>query len=976
MKEIKGNRFALVLTTHRLWGKIFIPYIVQNEINKKYFRLSECLSPYPSDDTLRTLDQNELELVRIINEYSDKSLFKLFSKDKNVKDFLENVTSEKIEKFIRPYIEKRIRKCFFILKDDDIPCFNNRVKSSAVHSNDMLDITLKSGKPVFRFDRNEEQCSYKLIIEAEGKPIELFKNPIDILSNSPCIIREGNRLLAIENIDGIKLKPFISKESVIIPKKSEIKYFSGFVLNAVSSARVEGTGFRIETPEPEKKAYLSLEQSIKGYPVLILGFSYSGCSFSPDDQSVSQAVFENNDGNFIFRKYKRDFKWETGCLDMLAETGLNTDDSINYYLKNDIPEISESLHKLIEFINRNYNELTENGFEIISGKLERNYNLEPVTIEIVSNLADDWFDLKATIRIGKWDFPFSRFRSNILNGIRDFELPDGKVAILPEEWFTRYRNILEFGKVSGDSIKIHKQHFSILPDLIQNKESDLFRKLEKLMLPGQLPAYSKPAGLKCEMRKYQGEGISWLLWLQSSGLGGCLADDMGLGKTLQALSLLQINIETITPPGLIAKHEKELTLFDLLPQNLTSLIIVPATLIHNWANEIKKFVPGMKVYSHSGSQRTRTADQFKYYDIIISSYHTVRQDIELISSFKFHYVILDESQTIKNPSSLVYKSVTRLNSDHRLVLTGTPVENSLSDLWAQLNFVNPGLLGSLAFFNREFARPIEKNQDFSKEAELKKIINPFILRRKKEMVAGDLPPVTEQIIFCDMTEEQNTIYEKEKSAVRNTILNSITAANKENTAIAVLQGLMKLRQISNHPVIADEGYHGESGKFVTVLNDIENVVAEGHKILVFSSFVMHLMLYEKALENRNIKFSMLTGSSTNRGKIVNDFQNDPEDKVFLISLKAGGLGLNLTAADYVFILDPWWNPASEMQALNRAHRIGQDKRVFVYKYISTGTLEEKIQKLQEKKSKLAESFIESTNPIKDINIQQILEILG
>ena len=975
MNEIIGNRFALVLTKHRLWGKIFLPYIVHNEPNKKYFRLSECLSPYPSDNTLNTLYHHELELVRIINEYSDKSLFKLFSKDSNVRDFLANVTKEKVEKIIRPYIEKRIRKCFFILKDESIPCFINNERSSAVHSADMLDITFKSGEPVFRFDRNEEQCSYKLIIEAEGKPIELFKNPVDILSNYPCTIREGNRLLEIKDIDGLKLKPFISKEYVNIPKNSEIKYFSGFVLNAVNSARVEGTGFRIETPDPVKKAYLSLEQSVKGYPVLILSFSYSGYFFSPDDQSGYHTVFENNDGNFVFRKYRRDFKWETRCMDILAETSLNTDDSVNYYLQNETSEISDITHRLIEFVNRNYNEFTENGFEIIAGKLDRDYNLEPVAIEIVSNLSDDWFDLKATIKIGKWEFPFSRFRSNILNGIRDFELPDRKIAVLPEEWFTRYRNILEFGKVSGDSIKVHKQHFSILAELVDIKETDCFRNLKELILPEQMPAYSKPAGLKCNLRQYQSEGISWLLWLQRSGLGGCLADDMGLGKTLQALALLQLNKEMMPSSSLIQKHEKELTLFDLLPQSLTSIIIVPATLIHNWENEIKKFVPGMKVYCHSGSQRARNVHRFNYYDVIISSYHTVRQDIDFLNSYKFHYVILDESQAIKNPSSLIYKSVIRLNSDYRLVLTGTPVENSLSDLWAQLNFINPGLLGSLAFFNREFTRPIEKNQDLNKENDLKKIINPFILRRKKEMVAGDLPPVTEQIIFCDMTEDQSNIYEKEKSAVRNFILNSTTESKKGNLSIAVLQGLMKLRQISNHPVITDEEYKGESGKFTTVLNDIENVVAEEHKILVFSSFVMHLILFAKALEHRNIIYSMLTGSSTNRGKIVNDFQTDPKNKVFLISLKAGGLGLNLTAADYVFILDPWWNPASEIQALNRAHRIGQDKNVFVYKYISTGTLEEKIHKLQEVKSRLAESFIDNANPIKDINIQQILEIL-
>jgi SNF2 family DNA or RNA helicase len=409
---------------------------------------------------------------------------------------------------------------------------------------------------------------------------------------------------------------------------------------------------------------------------------------------------------------------------------------------------------------------------------------------------------------------------------------------------------------------------------------------------------------------------------------------------------------------------------------LTSLIIVPASLIYNWENEIKRFVPEMKVYSYKGNQRKKSASWLQNFDIILSSYHTIRQDIELISSFSFHYIILDESQLIKNPASMLYKTVTRLNSEFKLVLTGTPVENSLTDLWTQLNFVNPGLLGELSFFRREFAKPIEKMGDDKKEVKLRKIIQPFILRRTKEMVASDLPPVTEQTVFCDMTEEQLKIYEEEKSSVRNSILKNTESNGLEKSAIVVLQGLMKLRQISNHPLLAFEDYTSGSGKFETVLQDMESVISEGHKILVFSSFVKHLDLYAAELRKKRICFTMLTGASINREKIVNSFQNDPENKIFLISLKAGGVGLNLTAADYVFILDPWWNPASEMQARNRAHRIGQDKSVFVYRYITSNSIEEKIVRLQEKKSKLADTFISSNNPLKDLDIQQILNIIG
>ncbi len=286
------------------------------------------------------------------------------------------------------------------------------------------------------------------------------------------------------------------------------------------------------------------------------------------------------------------------------------------------------------------------------------------------------------------------------------------------------------------------------------------------------------------------------------------------------------------------------------------------------------------------------------------------------------------------------------------------------------------MLGELSFFRREFAKPIEKEGDDRQEGKLRRIIKPFILRRTKEMVAKDLPPITEQTVYCDMTEEQFKLYEEEKSSVRNSIFKSIETTGVEKPAIIVLQGLMKLRQISNHPRMADEDYQSGSGKFETVLQDMESVISEGHKILVFSSFVRHLALYAAELTKKRIRFSMLTGTTPNREKTVTGFQDDPENKIFLISLKAGGVGLNLTSADYVFILDPWWNPASEMQAMSRAHRIGQDKNVFVYKYITSNTIEEKITRLQERKSKLADTFIKSNNPLKDIDIKQILDIIG
>ncbi|MBE0653454.1 MAG: DEAD/DEAH box helicase, partial [Bacteroidales bacterium] len=339
-------------------------------------------------------------------------------------------------------------------------------------------------------------------------------------------------------------------------------------------------------------------------------------------------------------------------------------------------------------------------------------------------------------------------------------------------------------------------------------------------------------------------------------------------------------------------------------------------------------------------------------------------------------IILDESQVIKNPSSKLYRAMLLLNSRYRMVLTGTPIENSLTDLWAQLNFINNGLLGSLNFFRREYVLPVERKNNALREEKLKKLINPFILRRTKEEVAGDLPEMTEQLILCNMSDEQRKFYEEEKSTIRRSIFEKIDNEGMDKSAMIVLQGLTRLRQISNHPALVDENYRDESGKFNEILRNLDAVVAEGHKALVFSSFVKHLELVEKQLIEEGLSYTLLTGASTNREDLIRVFQENPDCQIFLISLKAGGVGLNLTAADYVFILDPWWNPASEEQAVSRAHRIGQDKNVFVYRFISENSIEEKIQRLQERKSRLAEAFVTSNNPIKDISKKELEELFG
>jgi SNF2 family DNA or RNA helicase len=418
-------------------------------------------------------------------------------------------------------------------------------------------------------------------------------------------------------------------------------------------------------------------------------------------------------------------------------------------------------------------------------------------------------------------------------------------------------------------------------------------------------------------------------------------------------------------------------LLPLAEEQPASLIVLPTSLVHNWSNEIKKFTPALNVLLYTGVQRKKAIDLKKlasYYDVIITTYGTMRNDISEISKVGFFYVILDESQFVKNPASKTYKAVMQLQAQHKLVLTGTPIENSLTDLWAQMNFLNPGLLGNLAFFQKAFIGPIEKNNDPEQQKSLQLMISPFMLRRKKEQVASELPALAEHVVYCSMAAEQEKMYEEEKSVIRNAILENIEKQGVKKSSFVVLQGLTKLRQLANHPSLLDSDSEEVSGKFEQMISMLRDLVAEKHKVLIFSSFVTHLKLIEESIVRQNWRYSLLTGKTTDRESVISQFQNDPQNYIFLISLKAGGVGLNLTAAEYVFITDPWWNPATENQAISRAHRIGQQKNVFVYRFITENSIEEKIQVLKDRKSALADKFINSNNPFAEITSEEIVDL--
>jgi len=724
-------------------------------------------------------------------------------------------------------------------------------------------------------------------------------------------------------------------------------YFENFILKTIRDYQVKSKGFEIKHVTPQKKAVLIVEKDWTEQFILMPVFYYNNIEFKITDKLLSFVEFDKN--TFCVTKYSRDLLWEKELVDFLSDFELVQNE--NYYTINYNSKIKElQQNATINWINDHYQKIIERGFIIEQNFASKKYFLKNVNIDFQIENKIDWFDVNAIVKFGDFEFPFIKLKDFILNDIREFELPNNEIAIIPESWFSKYKNILKLGKKTvKNTIQVYKIHFLALTE-IESFVTSVFdiSALNTFFANPYDNLVELPKNIKANLRDYQKVGYSWLMKLNQYGFGGCLADDMGLGKTVQVLATILKNIEN------------QLNKANLENKSI-SIIIVPRSLLHNWLNEVHKHTPTLKALLYAGNERDKLQGEFSKYDLLITSYGVARNDLEFLQKIIFDYIVLDESQYIKNPLSKTYLAIKTFSGKNKIVLTGTPIENSLKDLWSQLHFSNKGLLGSFNFFKETYISRIEKLNEDETKNELKKLIAPFILRRTKEEVIKDLPEIEEQIVICEMTDEQTAYYEEEKAKIRNKILEFYSNGTLRKSSVYVLQALTKLRQISNHPYLVDNLYDANSGKFDEILNRLETLLIHNHKVLIFSSFVKYLKLFEKEFLKRKWKYEIMTGTSINRQKIIDNFQDNDKIQIFLISIKAGGVGINLTAADYVFILDPWWNPAVEKQAIARAHRIGQTKNVFAFKFITFGTIEEKISILQSKKSDLAQEFIDLNN---------------
>jgi SNF2 family DNA or RNA helicase len=991
LEKRKENQIFIValLSYVKPIGYVVLPYSCFRE-NEKFITVHERISTL-NIGHYHELSEAETEIFKLAESYSNQAIIKQFSKKKETpKDFFIQLDKKLLDESIRPFIERTLSKILDILLQNNIPFYNGKGGSN-LYAEDKIVIEKESPLTSLKFTRSNEGTQYKLRVFHNNQEIKLNNASNVILVNDPCWYLAGTKLVKFnEQISGKLLLPFKNKDFVNIPKHIENQYFSTFIRKIANRCDIEAEGFKINDLQYQPSAILSLEADWQGRKALILQFQYGDKVLLANNPQRTFTTLLADESGFIFNRFKRNLAWEAAQVSFLKAKNLKQVEA-TFIINGDKTLINHD-YRMIEWLAENHTDLLNHSF-VIKQPENKKFLFEIPVLDVKLDTGLDWFDVMGTVVVRGIEIPFIRFKNHIINNIKEYELPSGEIVILPDEWFARFQDIMMYSNEKNNTLRVSKHHYKLLAS-IPNAE------VEQLINSISFPEHIQLPGLtNVTLRPYQLAGYYWMHSLQRHGLGGILADDMGLGKTLQTIALLascypksETGNETDLPAparlsgstsiqlDLFAQPEIKADIPATEPKpkpisgHATSLVVLPSSLIHNWYNELKRFAPWLRVYIHVGSNRVTNLRTFKQNDIILTTYGTLRNDIEIFGQYIFRYIILDESQTIKNPDSKSTQAVFSLQGINRMVLTGTPLQNSLSDIWSQFNFLNPGMLGSHPHFMKYYAAPIAKNPDDTVAEKLKNLISPFILRRTKEEVAPELPPITETAVYCSMTDEQQSMYEAEKSKIRNSILEKFESEGTKNTAVMVLRALMLLRQLANHPRMIDSSSEAGSGKFSEVTESLETILAENHKVLVFSSFVRHLKLLEEFCINAGYKYAMLTGATTNREKVIDSFKQKNDIQLFLISLKAGGVGLNLTEADYVFILDPWWNPAAEMQALNRAHRIGQDKNVFVYRFITKDTVEEKIVQLQQKKKDLADLFVTSDSTIAGMTQDEIMAI--
>lgn len=787
-------------------------------------------------------------------------------------------------------------------------------------------------------------------------PWGLYKNRIYPLSNKlselPTYLTKSS-FTDIKDADGGK---FMYEELPLLRKVVDMDLAD--VVQQVDLKRRPAT--KIVTVELLDEATLKIRAS--------LDFDYDGVKvpFSKKTPETPYVMVTKKKDKETLYWVKRDIQDEHGAYQTLLDGGLQPLQTNHFFAEGD---------DAIDFYNVTLKNLMEQESNPWKGKFENDMKSlkasdHPLKLRGRIEFAQtvDLFILKIDCTIGEKAMTLDEVQRHLMQGKKYFFMKDVGYIEIPLAAILHITKTLQFfdaENIDQDTYQIQTFRAGLIAELVdQGIELDLSKKFSKFwsVISSQtsMEEIDMPSQVQAELRPYQKAGFNWLWFLYSYGLNGILADDMGLGKTLQTLVLLQ--------------HAKN------QDGHMPSLIICPTSVVYNWVNEINKFVPELSVVNLTGSDRHVQYKKINEADAVITSYALMRRDIRALKEYPFRYVILDESQNIKNYESQTAAASKALQASHRLALSGTPVENRLMELWSVFDFLMPNFLYDKDDFKYRYVYPIEEKGNRDAERRLKKQVFPFMLRRLKQDVAKDLPPKIEAVSYCELTDAQRALYLEVLEKTKEEVFANVAEKGVGGSTNSIFAALLRLRQICCHPQLMGEELSGglkDSGKFTALKEMIEEVISEGHRILLFSQFVEMLKIIRTWLDKKGIKYEYLTGESRDRHVMVDRFNNDDSIPIFLMSLKAGGTGLNLTGADYVIHYDPWWNPAAEDQASDRAHRIGQTKTVFVYRLITKGTVEEKILKLQDRKRDLVDSIIAADRSVgKMLSFEDLKEILS
>jgi non-specific serine/threonine protein kinase len=889
-----------------------------------------------------TFNEEDKSLLPVLRRMQQTDITKYLNRNSPFSGIWENIIHQDTDELhddtrqlIVEYLHPRLKKLIAEIADNPFVFYLDKNKPFKTANLKTLGIVQDPVTPVFKIQAKRDSYEMSCQANINGQLLPVSANEIN--SSLLFFYKENIYLWSIAD-DANKVHSFIGADVLRISKANWPKELKEYVLPLTKQYPVSFDPSlikEVKDGDPEKKLLL---QEKGDYLLFQPIFSYKGFETKPGGKD--EIIIPDGDKVMIVHRNKDAEAQFVEKLEALHSNFVKPEGATNLALKGGDVLKNNWFFLFVDAMKEM--KIPVFGFEALQ---HFRFNTEKPKTQIFISSNTDWFDAKIDILFGNQKVSVAEVKRALGNKQQFVQLDDGTLGILPEEWIKKYSLLFRIGEGKQNKLKLSKYHMSVIDELHDNRnEEELFVQLEQKYdrLRGfkSITHIAPPAHLASRLRPYQIFGFQWLNYLSEVSWGGILADDMGLGKTVQALSFLH------------HYHQEH--------GRLNALVVCPTTLMFNWENEIKKFTHTLTRYIHHGSDRTRDRAVLQQYNIVITTYGTLRSDIKLLVEGEFDCVILDESQAIKNPSSKVTKAASLLRARNRICMSGTPLQNNTFDIYAQMNFLNPGMLGSLEFFRQEFAIPIDKFGETDRKDHLRKLLFPFILRRTKEQVAKDLPEKTETILFCEMEEEQRTIYDAHRNDYRDKILGVIDTQGIQKSQFTILQGLMKLRQICDSPAILkdDEQYPNVSIKLEELAREITENIGN-HKALVFSQFLGMLGLIKQRLKELGVVYEYFDGSTSapDREKAIQNFQNNEECRVFLISLKAGGVGLNLTAADYVYIVDPWWNPAVEQQAIDRTHRIGQTKNIFAYRMICKDTIEDKILQLQERKRSLARDLI-------------------